>query len=213
MAIPLIDVDLTLRFGAVDLNVDRLQYFHKLVSEYYPVLKEELQGIISFASVDHRELAKLHSDELLLSSSRGLSYAGLRPQWEFVLNSFLDVFGVKEINLLSLAYYNEIPLEELRSFQKHLNISFDMPSSLKERIEFFRSEFTYRYDFGEIHVWLQPDYDERSQAYCIQLSMESRNASQMPSKECQTSVQRLHEGIKDVFHQILSEDYIRQLQQ
>lgn len=213
MAIPLVDVDLTLRFTPIELRADKVSFFQKTVSDLYPKMQPDTSGCFVLASENGSELMRVLPDQLQLSSLRGISFAGLRDQWGHIFNSFTDVFEIPVIGGLSLGYYNEIPLEELRSFQKHLAISFDMPRSLKERIEFFRSEFTYRYDFGEIHVWLQPDYDETRQSYCIQLSMESRHTAEVNSNELIPAVQKLHEGIKDVFRQILSEDYISQLPQ
>jgi hypothetical protein len=88
-----------------------------------------------------------------------------------------------------------------------------MPSYLNDRFEFFRSEFTYKYEFGQIKVWLQPDWDDVLQNYCIQLNLESIQGGRVGRSELLPTMQRLHDGIKEVFRQILSDTYIKQLPQ
>jgi uncharacterized protein (TIGR04255 family) len=155
----------------------------------------------------------LGSDYLELHSNEKISFGGLRQSWGQLLPSLLQQLSVKQLNRISLSYLNEIPLENLRNFQNYLNISIDMPSSLKDRIEFFRSEFTYRYDFGEIRVWLQPDWDDELEGYCIQLNLESRKLGPVKTNDLFPLIEQMHAGLKDVFRQVLSEDYVRQLPQ
>jgi uncharacterized protein (TIGR04255 family) len=185
------------QFDPVTLPEDRLQYFER-------IHKDLLAG---------EKAIQIATDRLELASSAGQSFPRLRPKWEPLITSFLDLFGISEVHGVSLQYLNEIELQDLRSFRETVNVSFEMPEALKERIEFFRTEFTYRYDFGEIHVWLQPDWDDEAETYCIQLSLESRRPEKLPRQDLFDVIQKLHDGIRDVFRQILAEDYIRQLPQ
>jgi len=189
---PLLEVTLQLHFDEIAYAQDKLEYFYQMAGASKTVVQP---GRL-----------EIHSDT-------GVSYPRLRPEWGKLLASFLDVFEIRQINQLSLCYLNEIPLQALSSFQDYLNISFAMPEPLEERFEFFRSEFTYKYDFGEIKVWIQPDWDEQIEAYCLQLSLESLHIGDIQAKDVAAKIQELHLGNKDVFRQILSQDFIRQLPQ
>ena len=191
---PLLEVILQLHFDPVLLAEDRLQYFFKINSD---------------SSNDIRIL----TDRIELSSNRGVSFPRLRSDWTRILDSFFDIFRIHSLNHISLGYLNEIPIQDLRDFRNLLNLRIEMPPSLNDRFEFFRTECTYKYDFGEIRVWLQPDWDEQLEEYCIQLNLESRHAGVVRTEDIFPKLQELHEGIKDLFRQILSEAYIRQLPQ
>ncbi len=191
---PLLEVVLQLSFDPVLLAEDRLQYFFNI-------------------NCDSQDNIRIFTDRIELSSSRGVSFPRLRSDWTRILDSFLDTFRITSLNQISLAYLNEIPLQDLRDFRNLLNLRIEMPPSLNERFEFFRTECTYKYDFGEIQVWLQPDWDEQIDSYCIQLNLESRHIGQVPSSSLFFQLQELHDGIKTVFREILSESYIRQLPQ
>lgn len=191
---PLLEVVLQLSFDSVLLAEDRLQYFFDI-------------------NRDSQDNVRIFTDRIELSSSRGVSFSRLRSDWTRILDSFLDTFRITSLNQISLAYLNEIPLEDLRDFRNFLNLRIEMPPSLNERFEFFRTECTYKYDFGEIQVWLQPDWNEQMDSYCIQLNLESRHIGQVRSGDLFLQLQELHDGIKVVFREILSESYIRQLPQ
>ncbi len=211
---PLLEVNLNVHFSQLDFSPDRLAYFEKQNSHWKRLeRKGEDPGVVWFSGPDEHELLLLSAEQLQIKSTGGVSYPRLRPGWMRLVNSLSDAFELCTTRQISLSYLNEIPIDDLRSFRNYLNISFDMPVSLKERIEFFRSEFTYSYPFGEIHVWLQPDWDDQLENYCIQLSMESRMSGAVACRDLEGALQQLHEGIKDVFHQVMAEDYIRQLPQ
>ncbi len=191
---PLLEVRLQLSFDPVLLAEDRLQYFSEIT-------RESLDDI------------RILTDRIEISSSRGVSFPRLRSDWTTILDSFFDTFRITSLNQISLAYLNEIPLQDLHDFRNLLNLRIEMPSSLNERFEFFRTECTYKYDFGEIRIWLQPDWDEQIESYCIQLNLESRHIGQVRADHLFLRLQELHDGIKTVFREILSESYIRELPQ
>jgi len=191
---PLLEVILQLHFDPVLLAEDRLQYFFKMNS-------------------DSPGDVRIFTDRIELSSNRGISFPRLRSDWTRILDSFFDTFRIASLNQISLAYLNEIPLQDLRDFRNLLNLRIEMPPSLNDRFEFFRTECTYKYDFGEIRVWLQPDWDEQIESYCIQLNLESLHIGQVRTDHLFLRLQELHDGIKTVFREILSESYIRQLPQ
>ncbi len=194
MNTPLLEVRLQLHFDPVLLAEDRLMYFFKI--------NDESAGEI-----------QILTDRIELGSRRGVSFPRLRSDWTRILDSFFDIFRITSLNQISLAYLNEIPLQNLRDFRDLLNLRIEMPPSLKERFEFFRTECTYNYDFGIIRVWLQPDWDEQMDAYCIQLSLEARHLGHLRTEDLFPQLLELHEGIKTVFREILSESYIRDLPQ
>jgi uncharacterized protein (TIGR04255 family) len=191
--IPLVEVSLQLQFDPIEASQDRLAF----VGQTLPP----------------SESISVGENNLELRSSQGVSYTGLRDHWSTVLPIALDTLGVSTLQSVSLAYLNEIPLQDLRNFQNYLNISIEMPMALKDRIEFFRSEFTYQYEFGEIRVWLQPDWDEQIDAYCIQLTLESRNRETIDAEHLISLLDQMHSGLKDVFRQVLADHYIKQLPQ
>jgi uncharacterized protein (TIGR04255 family) len=164
-------------------------------------------------TLQHSESLVICADRLELHSSEKVSFGRLRDHWSTLLPMILNTAGITTLNSISLSYSNEIPLQDLRNFQNYLNISFEMPASLKDRIEFFRTEFTYRYEFGEIRVWLQPDWDDQIEGYCIQLNMESRHRGPVDVGDLILILDEMHSGLKDVFRQILSEGYVRSLPQ
>ena len=190
---PLLEVTLLLHFDANEVAQERLAF----VSQTLP----------------HSESIVVGSDRLELRSSEKVSFGRLRDHWSTLLPMVLNTAGIETLNSVSLAYWNEIPLQDLRNFQNYLNITFQMPASLKDRIEFFRTEFTYRYEFGEICVWLQPDWDDEIDAYCIQLHMESRHPGPVNVSDLIPILDEMHSGLKDVFRQVLSEGYVRSLPQ
>jgi uncharacterized protein (TIGR04255 family) len=209
---PLIEVNLSLLFDPLTLSEDRLQYFYRMNNDLLPDVKTvEHPAIASYISLDRNDSVLIGSEQIQIRSMKGVSFPRLRSNWTRVIDSFVDTFNIQSIRQISLSYLNEIAIQDLQNFRNYMNISFQMPSSLKERIGFFRSEFTYKYDFGEIHVWLQPDWDDQLENYCIQLSLESRHLKPVQREELFPRMQQLHEGIKDVFHQILSQNFIRQL--
>jgi uncharacterized protein (TIGR04255 family) len=187
---PLVEVVLELHFDTVQMAGERLQFFSAL-----------------------SDATSVTADSLRIVSRRGVSFPALRSEWNPLLDTFFTSFAITEVKKISLAYQNEIPIEDLRSFRNYLNINFEMPEILQERVEFFRSEFTYQYAFGAIKVWLQPDWDEELDTYCVQLNLAAQHTGSVRSEDLYPAIQRLHEGIKDVFRQILSEDYIRSLPQ
>lgn len=214
MNAPLLEVELTLHFDAVQLNTEKLRYFQTLNAEFLPFQEAADAPVVSvFYSKNRAEAVFVSEDQIQIRSTAGASFPGRKLHWSGVIESFLDVFSISTITGLSLCYLNEIELHDLNSFRNYMNISFEMPPALMERIEFFRSEFTYKYDFGEIHVWLQPDWEDQSDSYCILLSLESRHVEPIVSLNVIGKIQQLHEGIKDVFHQILSRDFIERLPQ
>jgi uncharacterized protein (TIGR04255 family) len=190
---PLLEVSLQLHFDPNDVAQERLAFVDQ--------------------TLPHSESIVIRSDRLELHSSQKVSFGRLRDHWSTLLPMMLNTAGITTLNSVSLSYLNEIPLQDLRNFQNYLSISFQMPASLKDRIEFFRTEFTYSYDFGEIRVWLQPDWDDQIDGYCIQLSMESRTPGPVSVSDLIPLIDQMHSGLKDVFRQILSEDYIRRLPQ
>ncbi|HJZ12225.1 MAG TPA: hypothetical protein VJ521_08745 [Acidobacteriota bacterium] len=200
---PLVEVVVELQFDAVQLSNEKLQYFYHLNSDSLP----ESEGTPEDSPIS------ISAESVKLASRRGVSFPALRSTWTPLLDSFLAIFSIHQLKQLSLSYQNEIPIEDLRSFRNYLNINFEMPETLKERVEFFRSEFTYKYPFGEIKVWLQPDWDEEMENYCVQLNLEARHIGNVATPDLYPAIQQLHEGIKDVFRQILSQDYIRSLPQ
>lgn len=190
---PLLEVVLQLRFDPNDLAQERLAFVDQ--------------------TLPHSESIVIRTDRLELYSNQKVSFGRLRDNWSTLLPMILSTAGITTLNSVSLSYSNEIPLQDLRNFQNYLNISFEMPASLKDRIEFFRTEFTYRYEFGEIRVWLQPDWDDQLDAYCIQLNMESRHSGPVNIADLIPILDEMHSGLKDVFRQILSEGYVRSLPQ
>ena len=211
---PLLEVILELQFDPVEMPQDRLQYFYRLNSNLLPeTCAAETPYLACLQSVDQNDSMLIAPDQIEISSKRGISFPRLRSEWTQLLDPFLDIFSIRSLQRISLVYWNEIPLQDLRDFRDYLNITFEMPSPLKERFEFFRSEFIYKYPFGEIKVWLQPDWDDQFEAYCIQLNIESRHLGNLSREALLPKLQELHEGIKDVFRQILSVDYIRGLPQ
>ncbi|MCI0604527.1 hypothetical protein L0156_16160 [bacterium] len=190
---PLLEVILQLQFDPNEAAQDRLAFGDQ--------------------TMHPSESIVIRSDRLELHNSQKISFGRLREHWSTLLPMILNTAGITKLTGVSLSYSNEIPLQDLRNFQNYLNISFQMPASLKDRIEFFRTEFTYRYEFGEIRVWLQPDWDDQIDGYCIQLNMESRNPGPVNVSDLIFILDEMHSGLKDVFRQILSEDYIRCLPQ
>jgi uncharacterized protein (TIGR04255 family) len=190
---PLVEVRLQLQFEPMDASRERLAF----VDQTLPKTESILVG---------PENIELHSTEKV-------SFGRLRDHWSMTLPMILNTLGIESIQLVSLSYLNEIPLQDLNNFQDYLNISFEMPESLKDRIGFFRTEFTYQYDFGEIRVWLQPDWDDQIDGYSIQLHMESRSPGPVPADDLIPVIDRMHTGLKDVFRQIVADDYIRRLPQ
>ncbi len=190
---PLLEVTLQVQFDPNEIAQERLAF----VGQTLPLSESIIVG----------------SDRLELHSSEKVSFGRLSDHWSTLLPMALNTAGIATLNSVSLAYWNEIPLQNLRNFQHYLNISFQMPVTLKDRIEFFRTEFTYRYEFGEICVWLQPDWNDQIDGYCIQLHMESRNPGPVKVSDLIPILDEMHSGLKDVFRQILSQDYIRSLPQ
>ena len=191
--IPLIEVTLELQFPSIEASQERLAFVHQTLPASESIFVEE--------------------DRLELRSNEGVSYGRLREHWSTVIPMALDTLGVVSLASVSLAYLNEIPLQDLRNFQNYLNITIEMPIALKDRIEFFRSEFTYKYDFGEIRVWLQPDWDDQIDGYCIQLNLESRNQESIAAEGLIPLLDRMHSGLKDVFRQVLADQYVKRLPQ
>jgi uncharacterized protein (TIGR04255 family) len=193
--IPLLEVVLRVEFRNIAVPQERFGFLEQILPP------------------DGSESVSVSDDRLELRSTRKISFGRLRDFWSTVLESTLNTLEVSSLESVSLSYLNEIPLQDLRDFQGYLNISIDMPATLKDRIEFFRTEFTYKYDFGEIRVWLQPDWNDQIDGYCIQLNMESRNRGPVPVEDLVPVIDQLHTGLKDVFRQVLAEDYIRRLPQ
>jgi len=211
---PLLEVNLEIRFEQLEYRAEQLQYFAQQNAGWLRLEKKvEEPAVAWFAGPANKDKLILSRESLQLESTRGVSWPRLRADWVRLLKSVADIFGVCRAEQVSLSYLNEIPVEDLHSFRNYLNIGFEMPSLLKERIEFFRSEFMYRYPFGDIHVWLQPDWDDQVENYCIQLSIESRIVGSTACEELEGVLQQLHDGNKDVFHQVLSQDYIGRLPQ
>jgi uncharacterized protein (TIGR04255 family) len=190
---PLLEVVLQLQFDPNDMAQERLAFVDQ--------------------TLPHSQSLVIRADRLALHSSQKVSFGRLRDHWSTLLPMILNTAGITTLNSVSLSYSNEIPLQNLRNFQNYLNITFEMPASLKDRIEFFRTEFTYRYEFGEIRVWLQPDWDDQLDGYCIQLNMESRHTGPVVIADLIPILDEMHSGLKDVFRQILSEGYVRSLPQ
>lgn len=209
---PLLEATLHLQFDPVAAAPERLQYF---VSCHRDLFSNSVAGDDEFVleSVDHLTILTVATGHIELTSTLGQSYPRLRRVWTGILDSLLDILGITEFATVALSYLNEIPLQELKSFRDYLNIGFEMPPSLKERLALFRSEFTFRSEPEEIRVWIQPEWDDRSEGYSVQLIFESRRLDAVAAADLPEVVQRLHNGIKDVFHQIVSQDYIRHLPQ
>jgi len=209
---PLLEVTLLLKYAVVALQPERFRYFSKINPNLIPVSRNGDGGDgFSFSSSDRTTTLSVGRSGLTLRSASGHSYRRLSPAWKPILDSLTDILEIRSIGECSLSYLNEIPLQELRSFRDYLNIGFDMPRSLKERFELFRSEFTFRSDFGEIRVWIQPEWNDRTEGYCVQLIFEARCSA--PQSGLHHTLEQLHEGIKEVFHQIVSQDYISRLPQ
>ena len=190
---PLIEVRLHLQFEAMDASRERLAFLEQTLPKTETIL--------------------VGPENIELHSTQKVSFGQLRDHWSMTLPMILNTLGIDSMKSVSLAYLNEIPLQDLRNFQNFVNINFDMPEALKDRIEFFRTEFTCKYDFGEIKVWLQPDWDDQIDGYSIQLNMESRNAGPVAVDDLIPVIEQMHAGLKDVFRQIMADDYIRQLPQ
>lgn len=211
---PLLEVELTLHFDRTTVTAEQLRYFQSINSDFLPVYEPgEAPSLAVFHSKNRTEALHVSDDQIQMRSMEGTSFPKLRQHWSRLIESFLDVIGIESINRVSLLYLNEIELMDLNNFGDYVNISFGMPPALMERIEFFRSEFIYKYDFGEIHVWLQPDWEDKTETYCVQLSLESRRLETLARNEIIPTVQLMHEGIKDAFHQILARDFIDRLPQ
>jgi uncharacterized protein (TIGR04255 family) len=190
---PLVEVKLQLQFDSAEISRERMAFLDQTLPE--------------------QETIVIGQESLELISIQKASFSGLRDHWSTTLPMILNTAGITSLKSVSLSYLNEIPLQDLRNFQSFLNISIDMPSALKDRIEFFRSEFTYKYEFGEIRVWLQPDWNDPLDTYCIQLHLESRASGPVMIDDLFPVIERMHNGLKDVFHQVLADDYIRRLPQ
>jgi uncharacterized protein (TIGR04255 family) len=210
---PLLEATLHLRFDPVPLPPERLQYF---VSSHHDLFSNSITGGLDefvLESIDHLTILIVASGRIELSSTQGHSYPRLRQMWTRILDSLLDILGITGFTRVALSYVNEIPLQELKSFRDYLNTGFEMPSSLKERLALFRSEFRFRSEPEEIRVWIQPEWDDKTEGYSVQLIFESMRMEHVAVADLPVVVQSLHYGIKDVFHQIVSQDYIRQLPQ
>jgi uncharacterized protein (TIGR04255 family) len=205
-----------LRFDAAMSEINRiplLEVLLRLEFEKITVPQERFGFLEQILPPDGSESLSVSDDALELRSSRRISFGRLRDFWSTLLESTLNTLEISSLESISLSYLNEIPLQDLRDFQEYLNISIEMPPILKDRIEFFRTEFTYKYDFGEIRVWLQPDWDDLLDGYCIQLNMESRKSGPVPVDDLIPVIDKMHTGLKDVFRQVLSENYVRRLPQ
>lgn len=209
---PLLEATLHLRFDPIHILPERLQYF---VSSHSDLFSSSIGGSDEFVleSTDHLTILTLAAGRIELSSTLGQSYPRLRRVWTRILDSLLDLLGIRVFTSVALSYLNEIPLQELKSFRDYLNVGFKMPASLKERLALFRSEFTFRSEPEEIRVWIQPEWDDQTEGYSVQLIFESRHLDPVTTTDLPEVVQHLHNGIKDVFHQIVSQDYIRHLPQ
>ena len=195
ISIPLLEVLLRIEFTTIAVPQERFGYLEQILPP------------------DGSESVSVSENCLELRSTRKISFSRLRDFWSTLLELTLNTLEITTVDSISLSYLNEIPLQDLRNFQNYLNISIEMPVTLKDRIEFFRSEFTYKYEFGEIRVWLQPDWDDALDGYCIQLNLESQNREKVPVENLIPAIDQLHAGLKDVFRQVLSLDYIKQLPQ
>jgi uncharacterized protein (TIGR04255 family) len=193
--IPLLEVVLRIEFEKITVPQERFGFLEQILPP------------------DGSESISISDDGLELRSTRKISFGRLRDFWSTLLESTLNTLQISNLDTISLSYLNEIPLQDLRDFQQYLNVTIQMPATLKDRIEFFRTEFTYKYDFGEIRVWLQPDWDDQLDGYCIQLNMESRKSGPVPVEDLINMIDKMHAGLKDVFRQVLSENYVKQLPQ
>jgi len=193
--IPLEEVLLRVEFEATQIPQERFGYIEQLLPP------------------DGTESVRILDNAIELRSNRKISFARLRDFWTTLLESTFATLDIASIRAISLSYFNEIPLEDLRDFQEYVNINTGMPRSLKDRIAFFRTEFTYKYEFGEIHVLLHPDWNEEIEGYCIQFNMESRKEGPVSVEDLIPAIDGMHIGLKDVFRQILSEEYLAQLPQ
>ena len=194
-SIPLEEVILRVEFEATEIPEERFGYIEQLLPP------------------DGTESVNIDRSAIELRSKRKISFARLRDFWTTLLESTFATLEITSITSISLSYFNEIPLEELRNFQEYINISIDMPPSLKDRIEFFRTEFSYIYDFGEVRVLLHPDWDDEIDGYAIQFNLESRREGPVAVENLIVAIDTMHNGLKDVFRQILSEEYLAQLPQ
>jgi uncharacterized protein (TIGR04255 family) len=192
-SIPLEEVLLRVEFEAAEIPQERFGYIEQLLPP------------------DGTESVRIDSSGIELRSKRKISFARLRDFWTTLLESTFATLDIDSISAISLSYFNEIPVEDLRNFQEY--ISIDMPRSLKDRIEFFRTEFSYKYDFGEIRVLLHPDWNDEIDGYAIQFNMESRKVGTVAVDDLVAAIDTMHNGLKDVFRQILSEEYLALLPQ
>jgi uncharacterized protein (TIGR04255 family) len=190
---PLVEVRLQLQFEPMDASRERLAFVDQTLPETETIL--------------------VGPENIELHSTQKVSFGRLRDHWSMTLPMILNTLGIESMKSVSLSYLNDIPLQDLRNFQNYVNISFEMPEALKDRIGFFRTEFTYKYEFGEIRVWLQPDWDDEIDGYSIQLNMESRSPGPVMADDLIPVIDQMHSGLKDVFRQIMADDYIRQLPQ
>jgi uncharacterized protein (TIGR04255 family) len=195
LGIPLEEVLLRVEFEAMEIPQERFGYIEQLLPP------------------DGTESVRIDHGAIELRSKRKISFARLRDFWTTLLESTFATLDVSAVSAITLSYFNEIPLQDLRNFQEYVNISIDMPASLKDRIELFRTEFTYKYDFGDIRVWLHPDWDDETDGYAIRLNMESRKQGTVAIEDLIAAIDTMHNGLKDVFRQILSEEYLAQLPQ
>jgi len=192
-SIPLEEVLLRVEFEATEIPQERFGYIEQLLPP------------------DGTEAVRIDQKAIELRSKRKISFARLRDFWTTLLESTFATLEITSASAIYLSYFNEIPLQELRNFQEYVNIN--MPASLKDRIELFRTEFTYKYDFGEIRVLLHPDWDDETDGYAIQFNMESRKNGPVLMENLIPTIDTMHNGLKDVFRQILSEEYLSQLPQ
>src|SRR5437870_4264341 len=118
---PLLEVVLELNYDAIDLPEERINYFYRANSDVLPNTHEkDKPAIACFASIDENESLILCNDQLELRSRHGVSFPRLRSRWGKILASFFDIFGLTRLTEISLAYQNEIPLEDLHSFRNYL---------------------------------------------------------------------------------------------
>src|SRR5687768_1182658 len=110
--IPLVEVTLLLRFDPLSTSQERLAFIDQ--------------------TLPSTESISLGEDGLELRSTQKVSFGGLRDQWSMTLPMILNTLGINDVESVSLSYFNEIPLLDLRNFQNYLNISFEMPASLKD---------------------------------------------------------------------------------
>lgn len=210
---PLLEVLLLLRFENLELSEERLRFFSRADANSLSGLRMNEKQIYVWTLPDQSGDVRLQADALELRSSLGISIPRLRSSWFPILESFVDIFEIQSFQEISLSYLNEIPIQDLKEFASYLNIGFQLPSLLQEKFELFRSEFTFKYDFADIHVRLQPEWNEKLDSYALQFMIESRRTTPILSSDSLRSIEQLHESNKEVFHQILSREYIAQLPQ